>query len=201
MEKTNKGFIKPYHDVEVLNQQDLTKSVRIDKSPIPHFKKEELNILLAAIKKPTHQMLMQFLWRTGVRVTESISIQKSDLDFDNKEITIRWLKKRKALYRIIPMHKSLVYPLSVFVDKLKHDNLVFAISRQRVDQLCKKYNLNHAHKIRHSFSINFLRQSTTPMALLVLKELLGHSRIETTMIYLKVVPMNMKVAMENINFD
>jgi site-specific recombinase XerD len=39
------------------------------------------------------------------------------------------------------------------------------------------------------------------MALVQLKDLLGHTRIETTMQYLKVVPMNLKAAIKNIEFD
>jgi len=33
------------------------------------------------------------------------------------------------------------------------------------------------------------------------KELLGHSHINTTMMYLRIVPMNQKKAMEGIKFD
>ena len=99
------------------------------------------------------------------------------------------------------MHNTLKQPLYLFTAKMKAEEKIFPISRQRVDQLCKKYGFDHAHKIRHSFAINFLRQSDSPMALVILKELLGHSSIETTMRYLKVVPMNMKKAMEKIKFD
>ena len=121
MEKETQPYINETKEVQILSKQDLTINVKIDKSPIPHFQKEEINLLISNIPKPTHQMLMQSLWRTGVRVTECISITKSDIDFTNKIITIRWLKNRKAQYRVIPLHNSLAYALSVFVDKLKYD--------------------------------------------------------------------------------
>lgn len=188
-------------EIEVLKGQDLTISKANVKQIISHFTIEEMNYLLSKIPPGRDGMLCQFLWRTGVRVTELISILKKDLDFPNNQMTIRWLKNRKYQFRVIPMHNSLKQPLYLFTAKTKYEDKVFPISRQRADQILKKYNLDHAHKIRHSFAINFLRQSNDPMALIILKELLGHSSIETTMRYLKVVPIDMKKAMEKINFD
>jgi len=197
----DEGYIKEIKEVQVLGKQNLTKPIEKVKLEISHFTKEEMICLLSRVPPNKKGIMFQFLWRTGVRVTELISVEKQHLDFDNSEITIRWLKKRKVLYRIIPMHHSLKTPLFMFTSKLKYDEKLFPITRQRVDQLCKQYGFGHAHKIRHSFAVNFLRQSESPMSLIILKEILGHNQIETTMKYLKVVPMDMKKAMENISFD
>jgi len=90
------------------------------------------------------------------------------------------------------MHTSLKNLLYIYCCKLLDQNKLFPISRQMVDNLSKKYGFGHAHKLRHSFAINFLRQSDSSMALIELKDLLGHSNIQTTMEYLKIVPMNTK---------
>jgi len=189
-------------DIENLNNQYLTKPIQKVKSDgIQYFDKDDLIQRLNRIPPGMHQMLFQFLWRTGCRVTESISILKKDIDFDNNIIKIRWLKNRKYNYRNIPLHSSLRNVLYMFVDRLKHDERLFPISRQRVFQLCRKYTLDNPHKLRHSFAVNFLRQSDRPMALIELKEILGHSNIKTTMEYLKVVPQNQAKALESISFD
>jgi hypothetical protein len=39
------------------------------------------------------------------------------------------------------------------------------------------------------------------MALIELRDILGHANIRTTMEYLKIVPMNQKKALAEINFD
>ena len=190
-------------EIEVLKGNYLTKDVIIVKKEeeIEYFTKEEMQDKLLRLPPNEYFTLFQFLWRTGTRVTEAISIVKKDLDFGNSEIKIRWLKNRKFETRIIPMHQSLRVMLYTFTAKLNAEDRVFNFTRQYVDQLCKKYNFDHAHKIRHSFAINFLRQSDNPTAFVMLQHILGHSHIETTMVYLRAVPMEQKKALEKINFD
>ena len=186
-----------------LNDSDLTKragtSSRMEIRK--YLEKHEMLELLRNVPPNMHGMLFQTLWRTGIRVTECINIRKGDIDFDNNTIQIRWLKSRKYLYRRIPLHKSLKMLLYMYTAPIKADERIFPITRQRVDQLCKKYGFGSAHGFRHSFAVNFLRQSDRPMALVELKQLLGHSDIKTTMEYLKIVPKNEQKALEAIDFD
>lgn len=189
-------------DVSVFDPQDLTKPhVNVKAQIISHFTKEEMIELLSGLPPNKNGMLFQFLWRTGVRVTEAISLSMKDLDFVNNEIMIRWLKNRKQQYRVIPMHSSLKNPLYLFTASLLSDDRIFPITRQRVDQLCKKYGFGHAHKIRHSFALNFIRQSNTPIALIELRDILGHKKIETTIDYLRITPMGTKAALGRVSFD
>lgn len=204
MTDSETGFIKSSQEVEVLPPKNLTKPIgNVNKKAekIPHFTRDEMRDRLSRLPPNAYHILFQFLWRTGVRVTEAISVTKKDLDFQHDEIKIRWLKNRKYETRIIPMHKSLKMPLYTYTANLNLIDKLFPYSRQYVDQLCKKYGFEHAHKIRHSFAINFLRQSNNPTAFKVLQHLLGHSDIKTTMIYLAVVPMEQKQALNEINFD
>lgn len=192
------------NEIEVLKPKDITicnENVNKKEEQISYFTKSEIQELLSKVPQNNYGMLFQLLWRTGVRVTEALSIAKKDLDFNNQEIKIRWLKNRKYETRIIPLHSSLKFPLQIFISKLNNDDKLFNFTRQYVDQLCKKYGFNHAHKIRHSFAINFLRQSDNPSAFVILQHLLGHSHINTTMVYLQAVPMEQKKALEKINFD
>jgi len=196
------GIIKHDGNIEVLNNQDLTiLKGNVKQEIIPHFSLDEMKYLLSLVPLDKRGMLFNFLWRTGVRVSECISIKKSFIDFDNDEISIRWLKNRKAHYRVIPLHYSLKNPLYMFCSGFKADQFVFPISRQRVFQLCQKWGFNNPHKIRHSFAINFIRQNDNPSALFELQKLLGHSDINTTMIYLKVVPSDLKKSVNKIRFD
>ena len=185
-------------NTDIIEISEFKKSEKED--IISHFTKDQILFLLKGIP-PNKSMMFQFLWRTGIRVSELINIKKSNIDFENDEITIRWLKNRKAIFRVIPLHHSFKNSLWMYCSNLKYDDKLFPISRQRVDQLCKKYNLDHCHKLRHTFAINFLRQSDSPMALLELKNLLGHKKIETTMIYLQVVPVQLKASLKHISFD
>ena len=197
MEQTKKPS-----EIEVLSNKNLTKYIgNVKYEQISYFTKDEMNDRLSKLPPNQYSMLFQFLWRTGVRVTEAVSVRKRDLDFDNLEIRIRWLKNRKFETRIIPMHSTLRLPLHTFTAKILSDDRLFSFTRQYVDQLCKKYGFEHAHKLRHSFAVNFLRQSNNPTAFVILQHLLGHSNIQTTMVYLQVVPMEQKEALEKVRFD
>lgn len=197
----NNYIINKSEVVEDLRQRNLTITKNNVKRIKHHFTKDEMKELLEIMPPDEKGMLLQFLWRTGVRVSEAVGITKKDLNFQENEITIRWLKNRKYEYRIIAMHSTLRNPLYMFTGPMNLDQRIFPFTRQRVYQVCKEHGFNNPHKIRHSFAINFLRQSDRPMAIVELKEILGHAQIQTTMEYLKVVPQNQKIALSKIVFD
>jgi len=202
MEKNKEPFINSSSKIINLNNQDLTKSKGfVKQEKIKYFDKKEIRERINKIEKPEHRILFEFLWRTGCRVSEIINIRKRDLDFDNNIINIRWLKRRKFLYRKIPLHSSLKNILFMFVDHLKADDKLFDYSRQWIYMLCDKYGLGHPHKLRHSFAVNFLRESNDPASLVILKQILGHSNVSTTMIYLEIVPIHQAKALERVSFD
>lgn len=195
-------FINKNKDLEIQNRQEVTIIPNSNKSLIiPYFEKQEILDILSKIP-PNHKgMLFQFLWRTGVRISEAINIRKQDIDFKNNEITIRHLKSRKYQYRVIPLHSSLKQILYLFTAKMLSNDIIFPISRQYAHKLTQKYGLGHPHKIRHSFAINFLRQNRSAMGIIELKDLLGHNHIKSTLVYLRIIPMSIKEAIERVSFD
>lgn len=54
----------------------------------------------------------------------------------------------------------------------------------------------HFHDLRHSFASNLARKA---VSLLIVKELLGHTDIKTTMIYAHLRPENLRNAVELLN--
>lgn len=193
------------YNIEVLNGQDLTIPIQNVKKQqkIKYFNREEMLDRLYKIpqEKGQNLMMFQFLWRTGCRVTEVINVRKKDLNFADGYITIRWQKNRKYKERLIPMHHSLKNALYMYCSNLKSEDKLFSISRQRADQLAKKYNFEHCHMIRHSFSVNFIKQSKNAWSIRILQRLLGHSKIQTTMSYLDVIPKDQAEELEKIEFD
>jgi integrase/recombinase XerD len=184
--------------------QEKSKLLRIDREIAAYLNKDEVALLLSVVTNKKHYLLIDLLWKTGVRVTEAVSIKKGDIDFYNQTIKIRWLKHRKAKERIIPLHQSLAYQLSVYASNMGGMDKIFDISRQRVFQILKRYAKTsqiqknvHPHTLRHSFAIHFLNETGN---VIMLKELLGHSQITTTMAYLKYVQKDIKEAIQGINF-
>lgn len=194
------------NELEVYKDQDLTiniQNVKKEYSFGKYLERDAVNHLLSLIPHGSskHHMFFQFLWRTGVRVTEAINVKKEQINFKDGFIEIRWQKSRKYQKRIIPMHTSLRNALMVYCASLKADQYLFPWTRQNSDVYAKKYGFGHCHVLRHSFAVNFIKQNKNAWALSILQKLLGHSRIQTTMKYLEAVPMDQAQALEEVRFD
>jgi integrase/recombinase XerD len=192
-------FINKSNEVIILGNKDLTfspQSVKVDN--YKYWTRDEINDLIQEVKNPMHKMLFIFLWRSGVRITEAINLKKQDIDFRNNVMTLKWLKSRKYKYRVVPIHQTLKDVLEVFTATLNLDCLVFPISRQRAWQLTQEHMKGNPHKFRHSFAINWLRCGGD---LVILHKILGHSKIQTTMEYLKIVPIDQGKELNKIYFS
>ena len=191
-------YIKEREIVDIPTNTDLTISAQtVKRNLLPYWSRDEINIMLNEVKNPKHQMLFRFLWMSGVRITEAINLKKADIDFDNFIMTVKWLKSRKYHNRVVPVHPLLQSLLQVYTGAMKLDELVFPISRQRAWQLCKKHGFGNPHKFRHSFAVNWLRSDAD---IVILHRILGHSKFQTTLEYLKVVPIEQGKELIKVTF-
>lgn len=181
---------------KVYKTEQFSKKVFLRK----YLSKEEILNLLDQVPPGKAKAMLLTMWYTGIRVSEVINIKKKDIDFQNKTIKIKYLKSRKYLERIIPFHSGIKSILELYTAPLNYEDKLFDYNRQYVHRLCRRYLNTHPHTIRHSFAVNYLRQSKSPAALVILKQLMGHKSINTTMEYLKIVPNDLAKELEEISF-
>lgn len=180
------------------SNQYLTNSYQKVKLDIPkYWDRDYINTCLNKIKNHNHKMLLVLLWRSGVRISEAINLIKREIDFNNNTMVVKWLKSRKYKHRVVPIHPELRNILEVYTASMKHNEKVFPISRQRAWQITKKYLNGHPHQLRHSFAVNWLRCKGD---IVILHKVLGHSKIQTTMEYLKIVPIDQGEELMKITF-
>lgn len=186
-------------EIIVLNRQDLTNKVEsVNKLDIrKYWDRDYINQQLDLVNNPQHRMLLQFLWMSGLRITEAVSLSKGKIDYQNYVMRVRWLKSRKYHERIVPMHPRLRELLLLFTAAMNADERIFPITRQRAWQLTQKYMHGHPHQMRHSFAVNWLRCGGD---IVTLHRILGHSKIQTTMEYLKIVPVDQGKELMKIQF-
>jgi integrase len=187
-------------EIEVFKPQDITiHSEKVIKQDIrKYWDRDYINMKIDQIANTEHRMLIQFLWMSGVRITEAVSLIKENIDFENYTLKLRWLKSRKYNYRIAPLHPRLRELLLLYTAPMKSDDRVFNITRQRAWQLVKKHLGGHPHQLRHSFAVNWLRCDGD---IVTLHRILGHSQIQTTMEYLKIVPNDLGKELIKIRFE
>jgi integrase/recombinase XerD len=186
---------------EVIGQrsQNLTKSPGRVKEELPEYwEREYIGERLNHVTDARARMLITFLWRSGVRITEAVSLRKQDLDFLNYVMKVRWLKSRKYLHRMVPLHPSLRDLLQVYTAGMKSEELVFPLSRQRAWQITQRWLGGNPHKLRHSFAVNWLRSGGE---IVTLSRILGHSDIKVTMVYLRIVPVDQGKELLKVRFD
>ena len=178
---------------------ELDKVVKIDiKRQLPKYLDKD--IILARIDQMPpgrDKMLCITLWRTGCRVSEVTNIKKKDIDFRNRLIRITWLKSRKWKERNIPLQKGLGELLSIYCTTLNMEDKLFPYTRQNVLKITKKWLKVSPHKIRHSYTINLIRQG---VQIQDLQKLLGHKNINTTMVYYSVTPEQLTKQIDGVDF-
>ncbi|MBC7796959.1 MAG: tyrosine recombinase XerC [Pyrinomonadaceae bacterium] len=145
--------------------------------------------------------ILEFLYATGLRVSELVKMNLKDVDFSNK--LVRVLGKRRK-QRIVPFNELALQKVYVYMTIRKNfldntppeereDQAVFLnyqgtrITTRSVGRMVDKYIKLCAdihdispHSLRHSFATHLLDSGAD---LRHIQELLGHARLSTTQIY------------------
>ncbi len=170
--------------------------------------KDEVKDVLEGVKqKSLNHLLINFLWQTGARVTEALSVKVSDIDFYSKVVRMPSLKKKNPQIKTIPLQGELLGELGAYMGQkgLKKEDRIFSITRQHAHRItqdaCIQAGIEkkraHPHVLRHSFSVNAVLQR---VPLPILQKWLGHSDIKNTMVYLQILSQDTRDFYEAIEF-
>ena len=199
-----------FKDVAGLNEEKEEVKELIDflKSPkkLPKYLSisevnKLLNIPLNSEFDYRNKAMLELMYATGLRVSELVSIEYSNIDFENSIIRINGKGKKE---RIIPLGEVASYYLKVYLSDyrsklLKRNtyNQVFLnnhgkpITRQGFNYILE--NIRELtgitkeitpHVLRHSFATHLLEGGADIRSI---QEMLGHENISTTNIYTEVV--------------
>lgn len=154
----------------------------------------EIRDLLGKTTDLEEKTLLGLLYDTGCRKSEALSLKIGDLDFDRGRILVRCGKGRKDRY--VPFSENMQAVMSAYLKRYTPSAYVFekapgvqkskawptrvlasAVSRASI---LKEV---HVHTLRHCFAVHLLEHGVD---IIRIQEWLGHRRLETTAIYLKV---------------
>lgn len=188
------------------NPTELIETPKAGRKLPDSLSKEEIDQLIAAIdlshpQGERNRTIIETIYGCGLRVSELINLQLSDLFF--KENYIRVLGKGNK-FRFVPIHHTTIKYLNFYINdirpnilpKKEDEDIVFLnhrggrLSRQMIfiilNNLAKKTNLGKKvspHTLRHSFATHLLENGAD---LRTIQQLLGHESITTTEIYIHV---------------
>jgi site-specific recombinase XerD len=192
------GFAIKFYLNNVVNKElpnlDINKlpNVKGDKRLPVVLSKKEIEDMIMATRNLAHRLMIQIMYSAGLRAGEVINLKWEDIDFDRNVIHLKLAKGAKdRIVMLSPKVKKALKMLST-----EREGLVFRSNRNKkyslatiekiVSNAAKKAGIKKKatpHSLRHSFATHLLENGTD---IRYIKDLLGHARVETTMVYTKV---------------
>jgi integrase/recombinase XerD len=180
---------------------------------VPTFSDKQIRLLVdwkpkGRIKRRLHLILL-FLFDTGARIGEVLSLHVSDINFDDLLVRLDG-KGRKQ--RVVPFSFELRKALHRYVEEFnrKPESLLFATSAETalhrrnvlrdVKMLCRSLGFNPPartiHATRHTFATAYLRRGGNVFSL---QRVMGHSDLETTKRYAHMTTADLQAVHERVS--
>jgi integrase/recombinase XerD len=163
---------------------------------------EELRSVIPEVKMNNFRdrLIIELLYSSGIRANELLLLNEKFIDIENRELRIINQNKQERLtffsktarYYLI---KYLEAKKKKFGDKYKSDIVFVNNSNERlsdrslrriIDRIAKRTDIQKEispHTFRHSFAVYMLRHG---MNIHYLQELMGHTSLESTKIYVDI---------------
>ena len=156
--------------------------------------KEEVSKLIENISNNKHKLMIKLMYSAGLRVSELLNLKIEDFDFENN---LGWVRQGKGNKdRIFIIAGSIKEELKEHIkNNCQVSNYLFTsnnhqLSTRTVQEIikaaAKKSNLRkkvHPHTLRHSFATHLIENGYDITSV---QSLLGHSSVETTMVYVHI---------------
>ena len=197
------------------NPMETLELPRVKHALPKYLSLEEAQKLLQSIETNNTERdycIITLFLNCGMRLSELCGINMKDISFDNR--TVRLLGKGNK-ERIVALNDSCISAINAylpyraqFAEKIKSDALFFSrkynrISKRRVQEIVEecinKAGLSNTgvttHKLRHTAATLMYQYGDVDP--LVLKNILGHSNLNTTEIYTHLVDNNVREAVDS----
>lgn len=209
---TLKNFYAYLVSVNIVNTNptETVKAPKVEKK-LPHIlTPNEIDLLLdqpkaTDLKGFRDKAMLELLYATGIRVSEMMELDLSDVNLDMGFIHCN----SGSHERIIPIGKICTTALTEYINtarpllvKAKNENALFLnllghrMSRQGFWKILKQYALSAGinaditpHTLRHSFAAHLLENGAD---LRSIQSMLGHADISTTQVYARLAGSRLK---------
>lgn len=203
------------NDIEVMAAEKIELPKAESKS-LTYLTIEQLERLLnqpslSSVIGLRDRAIMELLFSSGLRVSELVSLDREDIDFENREFSVVgkgrkrrvvFLSSRAAnwLSRYLDTREDLWVPLFVRYSRkqapLSSEGENMRLSARSVQRIVEKYRKKARlpvkitpHGLRHTFATDLLSKGA---GLREVQEMLGHKNVSTTQVYTHVTNPQLK---------
>lgn len=191
---SNKGYIQK-------NPTAGLEPIKVEKKIKKPFSDEELERIRRTCESERDRAIVEFLYSTGVRASELVVLNRQDVDFYGKSLIV-YGKGGKE--REVYLTATACLHLKEYLDSRKDKNEALFVGTRKpndrlsvagLEKITKELGKSagvehcHPHRFRRTMATNVLKKGA---ALEEVKELLGHTKLDTTMIYCSIDRENVK---------
>ena len=174
------------------NPMNGISPIKIDKTIKEAFTDVELEMLRRATKTPRDLAIVELLYASGMRVSEMEALNRSDIDLINKAVKVYgkggkerrvYINSTAAYYLETYLRSRTDNDFALFVGLRKpYTRLDVSAIQRMLRELGKTAGVEkvHPHRFRRTLATNLLRKGMTIEEVSVI---LGHEKLDTTMIY------------------
>lgn len=157
--------------------------------------KQQIILMIKSLNNIKHQIIIELLYSSGIRLSELLNLNMEDIDFENNTLRVRQGKGNKD--RVTIISKNTAARLRDFKSHgriLEGRNGKYSAKSVQlvIDNAAKKASIMQKvtpHILRHSFATHLLESGVD---IRYIQMLLGHSKLETTSIYTHVANSKLK---------
>ncbi len=188
------SLYKWLHREEIIERDPMARiDAPTDEEAPPKFLTvEELERVRDVCRSFMDRLLVELLYSSGVRVSEAVAIDWSDIDWEGKRVLVRDGKGGKS--RIVPLSTRAVMLLREHRRRRQDDSpwllqsqfrqrMSVAAIQSRMRKIGERAGLAERltpHRLRHTLATHLLAGGTP---IHVVQEILGHSSVRTTQVY------------------
>ena len=177
-----------------IDKLELTRPKRDRILPVVLSKLEVID-LIRCTRNLKHRAILAMIYSSGLRISELLNLQLSDINIDRRQVHVKYGKGRKDRYVVLsegflPLLKNYLTtysPSNYFAEGPKGKQYTASSIRKFLKRSCYNAKITKRvtpHTLRHSYATHLLENGVN---LRHIQMLLGHAKPETTMIYTHVM--------------
>lgn len=190
-------FLSWLYESELIRHRLVIKRLKLEKRVLKTFTDAQVSAIINykpkdKFEKRLHVLLLLLL-DTGIRINEALTLERSNVDFDNLLLTVSGkgnkqrivpfsIELRKHLYRFMSGGKAELVFANSHGGKLLYDNM-----RRDFNKLLVRLGIEvdgSFHAFRRCFATNYIRENGNPLKL---QRVLGHTTLRQTNDYVKLI--------------